>query len=166
MAGPTRRTGAIGEAGSDMDDVRYDDEIVGYFIEDLAIGQTASFTRTVTEADIVMFAGVSGDINPVHINEEYAKHTFFKGRIAHGMLGAAYISTVLGTKLPGPGAVYIGQNLKFKAPIRAGDTVTARVTVSEIVPEKRRAVLTTRVTVGETVAIEGEATVMCPTRGG
>jgi len=149
-----------------MDDVRYDDDIVGYFIEDLTVGLSASFSRTVTEADIVMFAGVSGDTNPVHINEEYAKRTFFKGRIAHGMLGAAYISTVLGTRLPGPGAVYIGQNLKFKAPIRAGDTVTARVTVAEVLPEKRRAVLTTRVSVGETVVIEGEATVMCPTRGG
>jgi len=150
-----------------MDDVfQHDDEIVGYYIEDLSVGMRASFTRTVTEADIVMFAGVSGDTNPVHINEEYARHTFFKGRIAHGMLGAAYISTVLGTKLPGPGAVYIGQNLKFKAPIRAGDTVTARVTVAEVVPDRRRAVLTTRVTVGETVVIEGEATVMCPTRGG
>lgn len=149
-----------------MDDVRYDDDIVGYYIEDLSVGLSASFSRTVTEADIVMFAGVSGDTNPVHINEEYAKRTFFKGRIAHGMLGAAYISTVLGTRLPGPGAVYIGQNLKFKAPIRAGDTVTARVTVAEVLPEKRRAVLTTRVSVGETVVIEGEATVMCPTRGG
>ncbi|MEQ8966343.1 MAG: MaoC family dehydratase [Azospirillaceae bacterium] len=150
-----------------MDDVHHwDDDIVGYYIEDLSVGMAASFTRTVTEADIVMFAGVSGDTNPVHINEEYAKNTFFKGRIAHGMLGAAYISTVLGTKLPGPGAVYIGQNLKFKAPIRAGDTVTARVTVAEIVAEKHRAVLTTRVTVGDKVVIEGEATVLCPTRGG
>jgi 3-hydroxybutyryl-CoA dehydratase len=148
-----------------MDSVRAaDDEIVGYFIEDLAVGMTASFQRTVTEADIVMFAGVSGDINPVHINEEYAKKSFFKGRIAHGMLGASYISTVLGTKLPGPGAVYIAQNLRFKAPIRAGDTVTARVTVSEVVVEKHRAQIQTQVSVGDRVAIDGDATVMLPSR--
>lgn len=150
-----------------MDDVRsYDDEIVGYFIEDLAVGMSASFQKTVTEADIVLFAGVSGDTNPVHINEEYAKTTFFKGRIAHGMLGAAYISTVLGTRMPGPGAIYLSQNLRFRAPVRAGDTVTARVTVSEVLAEKRRALMKTMVTVGETVVIDGDAMVMLPTRGG
>lgn len=149
-----------------MDDVRsYDDGIVGYFIEDLSVGMSASFQKTVTEADIVLFAGVSGDTNPVHINEEYAKKTFFKGRIAHGMLGAAYISTVLGTRMPGPGAVYVSQNLRFRAPVRAGDTVTARVTVAEIVLEKRRALMNTMVTVGDTVVIEGDATVSLPTRG-
>ena len=150
-----------------MDDVRsYDDGIVGYFIEDLSVGMSASFQKTVTEADIVLFAGVSGDTNPVHINEEYAKTTFFKGRIAHGMLGAAYISTVLGTRMPGPGAIYVSQNLRFRAPVRAGDTVTARVTVAEIIQEKRRALMNTMVTVGETVVIDGDATVMLPTRGG
>jgi len=150
-----------------MDDVRtYDDEIVGYFIEDLAIGMSASFQKTVTEADIVLFAGVSGDTNPVHINEEYAKTTFFKGRIAHGMLGAAYISTVLGTRMPGPGVIYISQNLRFRGPIRAGDTVTARVVVAEIVLEKRRALMNTFVSVGDEIVIEGDATVMLPTRGG
>ncbi|MEM8590636.1 MAG: MaoC family dehydratase [Pseudomonadota bacterium] len=149
-----------------MDDVRsYDDGIVGYFIEDLSVGMSASFQKTVTEADIVLFAGVSGDTNPVHINEEYAKKTFFKGRIAHGMLGAAYISTVLGTRMPGPGAVYVSQNLRFRAPVRAGDTVTARVTVAEIVLEKGRALMNTMVTVGDTVVIEGDATVSLPTRG-
>lgn len=149
-----------------MDDVRsYDDGIVGYFIEDLSVGMSASFQKTVTEADIVLFAGVSGDTNPVHINEEYARKTFFKGRIAHGMLGAAYISTVLGTRMPGPGAVYVSQNLRFRAPVRAGDTVTARVTVADIILEKRRALMNTMVTVGETVVIEGDATVSLPTRG-
>lgn len=150
-----------------MDDVRsYDDEIVGYFIEDLAVGMSASFQKTVTEADIVLFAGVSGDNNPVHINEEYAKTTFFKGRIAHGMLGAAYISTVLGMRMPGPGAVYVAQNLRFRGPVRAGDTVTARVTVAEIILAKRRALMNTMVTVGDKVVIDGDATVMLPTRGG
>ncbi|MEQ9815774.1 MAG: MaoC family dehydratase [Azospirillaceae bacterium] len=141
-----------------------DDDIVGHFIEDLVIGMSASFQRTVTEADIVLFAGVSGDTNPVHINEEYAKRSFFKGRIAHGMLGAAYISTVLGTKLPGPGAVYIGQNLRFKAPVRPGDTVTARVEVREIIPEKHRAIMQTMVMVGDRTVIDGDATVMLPSR--
>lgn len=150
-----------------MDDVRaYDDEIVGYFIEDLSVGMSASFQKTVTEADIVLFAGVSGDTNPVHINEEYAQKTFFKGRIAHGMLGAAYISTVIGTRMPGPGAIYVTQNLRFRGPVRAGDTVTARVVVAEIVLEKRRALMNTVVTVGDRVVIEGDATVMLPTRGG
>ncbi|MEM7443405.1 MAG: MaoC family dehydratase [Pseudomonadota bacterium] len=150
-----------------MDEVRsYDDEIVGYFIEDLTVGMSASFQKTVTEADIVLFAGVSGDTNPVHINEEYAKTTFFKGRIAHGMLSAAYISTVLGTRLPGPGAVYVAQNLRFRAPVRAGDTVTARVVVAEIFLEKRRALMNTSVSVGDTVVIDGNATLMLPTRGG
>jgi len=141
-----------------------EDEIVGHFIEDLVVGMSASFQRTVTEADIVLFAGVSGDTNPVHINEEYAKRSFFKGRIAHGMLGAAYISTVLGTKLPGPGAVYIGQNLRFKAPVRPGDTVTARVEVREIIPEKHRAIMQTMVMVGDKTVIDGDATVMLPSR--
>jgi 3-hydroxybutyryl-CoA dehydratase len=150
-----------------MDDVRtYDDEIVGYYIEDLTVGMSASFQKTVTEADIVLFAGVSGDTNPVHINEEYAKTTFFKGRIAHGMLSAAFISTVLGTRLPGPGTVYVKQNLRFRGPVRAGDTVTARVVVAEIVLEKRRALMNTVVTVGDDIVVDGDATVMLPTRGG
>lgn len=142
------------------------EEIVGYYIEDVEVGMHASFQKTVTEADIVLFAGVSGDTNPVHINEAYAQRTFFKGRIAHGMLGASYISTVLGTKLPGPGAIYIGQNLKFKAPIRIGDTVTAWVQIRELVRDRRRCIMDTKVVAGDVVAIEGEATVMLPSRAG
>jgi 3-hydroxybutyryl-CoA dehydratase len=95
----------------------------GYFLEDLQPGMTASYARTVTEADVILFAGVSGDQNPVHLNQEFAEGTRFKGRIAHGMLTASFISTVLGNKLPGPGCIYVSQNLKFKAPVRAGDTV-------------------------------------------
>ena len=149
-----------------MDDVRQilrDNE--GHCIEDLAVGMTASFAKTVTEADIVLFAGVSGDTNPVHLNQEYASSTMFQGRIAHGMLSAGFISAVLGTKLPGPGCIYMSQNLKFKAPVRAGDTVTARATVTELIPEKRRVVVRTVCTVGETVVIEGEALLMVPSRG-
>jgi 3-hydroxybutyryl-CoA dehydratase len=142
------------------------DDLAGYFVEDLAVGQTASYAKTVTEADIVLFAGVSGDTNPVHLNQEFAAKTMFKGRIAHGMLSAGFISTVLGTKLPGPGAIYLSQSLKFKAPVRPGDTVVARATVTAIVPDKRRVTLTTTCQVGDTVVIEGEAVVMVPARAG
>ncbi|MBL8696937.1 MAG: MaoC family dehydratase [Alphaproteobacteria bacterium] len=140
------------------------EELHGFFFEDLRVGQTAVIARTVTEADIVMFAGISGDTNPVHINEEFAAGTMFSGRIAHGMLTASFISTVIGTRLPGPGAIYLSQSLRFKAPVRVGDTVWARATVTELVPEKRRAVLATTVSVRDKVVLEGEATVMVPLR--
>lgn len=139
-------------------------DITGLFLEDLAVGMTASFARTVTEADIVLFSGVSGDTNPIHLNEEYAATTMFKGRIAHGMLSAGFISAVLGTKLPGPGAVYVSQTLRFKAPVRIGDTVTARVEVSELLPERKRASFKTECLVAGKVVIEGEATLMVPSR--
>jgi 3-hydroxybutyryl-CoA dehydratase len=111
-----------------------------------------------------MFAGLSGDTNPVHLNEEFAKTTLFEGRIAHGMLSAGFISTVLGTRLPGPGTIYLSQNLQFKAPVRIGDTVTARVVVREIIPAKKRAILETNCYVGDRCVIAGEATVMVPSR--
>jgi 3-hydroxybutyryl-CoA dehydratase len=139
-------------------------ELHGYYLEDLSVGMTSIFAKTVTEADIVMFAGVSGDTNPVHINQLFAEGTMFKGRIAHGMLSASFISTVVGTRLPGPGCIYINQNLRFRAPVKAGDTVVARATVKEILPERRRVVLTTVCTVGETVVIDGEATMMVANR--
>jgi 3-hydroxybutyryl-CoA dehydratase len=129
---------------------------------ELEVGQSATYARTISEADIVLFAGVSGDDNPVHLNEIYAAESMFKGRIAHGMLTASYISTVIGTRLPGPGSIYLGQNLKFRAPVRAGDTVTATVTIKEIDPAKRRLTLTTVCTVGDTAVVEGEAVVMLP----
>ena len=103
----------------------------GKSIEDMEMGEKATFTKTITEADVVNYAGVTGDFNPAHINEEYAKDTMFKGRIAHGMLGAGLISTVLGTKLPGPGAIYVKQELEFTAPVRINDTITAEVEVIE-----------------------------------
>lgn len=137
----------------------------GHVIEDLAVGQSASFTKTVTEADIVKFADVSGDNNPVHLDEAFAQTTMFKGRIAHGMLSAGFISTVIGTRLPGSGTIYMSQTLRFRAPVRIGDTVTATCTITEIIPEKRRAVLSTICKVGDTVVIEGEALVMVPSRG-
>jgi len=137
----------------------------GLYFEDLSVGQTAIFAKTVTEADIVAFAGISGDFNPVHINEDFASQTMFKGRIAHGMLGAAFISTVFGTKLPGPGCIYVSQSLKFKAPVRIGDTVTARVELTALTPEKKFATFKTTCLVKDKVVMDGEATLMVPSKG-
>ncbi len=139
-------------------------ELHGYYFEDLTIGQTGVYGRTVTDADIYTFAGVSGDTNPIHLNDEFAKESRFGQRIAHGMLSASFISTVLGTLMPGPGCIYLTQNLKFLAPVTVGNTVTARVTVSELKPEKKRALLKTVCTVGDTVVIDGEAMVYVPAR--
>jgi len=136
----------------------------GYFIEDLEPGMSASFGKTITDADILMFAGVSGDTNPVHLNEEFAGGTPFKGRIAHGLLTASLISTAIGTRLPGPGCIYLSQTLRFCAPVRAGDTVTARVTVIEVDRERRRARLETVCLVGGKPVIEGEALILVPSR--
>jgi 3-hydroxybutyryl-CoA dehydratase len=133
----------------------------GYDIEDLEPGMTASFAKTVTEADILMFSAVSCDINALHVCEEYARTTIFGGRIAHGMLSVGFISAVLANRLPGPGTIYLGQTLKFKAPVRAGDTVTATLTVKEVNVEKKRAVLDAVCTVGGKVVIEGESTMLC-----
>jgi 3-hydroxybutyryl-CoA dehydratase len=141
------------------------DDLHGYYLEDLKEGMSASFGKTVTDADVMMFAGVSGDTNPVHLNNDFASKTMFKGRIAHGMFGAGLISAVLGTKLPGPGCIYVNQNLKFKAPVRIGDTLIARVTVKAINPERKLVTLDTVCTVSEKPVIEGEATVMVPARG-
>lgn len=140
------------------------EELHGFFFEDLSVGQTAIVARTVTEADIVLFAGISGDTNPVHINEEFAAGTMFSGRIAHGMLTASFISTVIGTRLPGPGSIYLSQSLRFKAPVRVGDTLRARATVVELFPDKRRASLATVVTVRDKIVLEGEALVLVPLR--
>lgn len=130
----------------------------GYDIEDLRVGMSATFSKTITEADIVMFAGVSGDINAMHINEEFAATTTFKGRIAHGMLSASVISAAVANRLPGPGTIYLNQQLNFLAPVRPGDTVHATVTVREI-GERGRAVLDTICTVKGVKVIDGEATV-------
>lgn len=136
----------------------------GLYFEDLSVGQSASFGKTVTEADILMFAAVSGDTNPVHINAEFAAGTMFKERIAHGMLSAGLISTVLGTRLPGPGTIYLSQTLKFRAPVRIGDTVTATATVASLDPARKRATLATICTVSGKPVLEGEAVVLVPSR--
>jgi 3-hydroxybutyryl-CoA dehydratase len=135
--------------------------MAGFKIDELKVGQKASFTKTVTETDVYLFAGITGDINPAHINEEYAKSTFFKGRIAHGMLSGGLISAVLGMQLPGPGTIYASQTLKFLAPVRFGDTITASAEITEIFPDKNRVILKTTctnqdgiiVTTGEAVAL-------------
>ncbi|CAB3652162.1 MaoC family dehydratase [Paraburkholderia rhynchosiae] len=135
-------------------------ELNGYDFEDLRPGMSAQFAKTITEADILLFAGASGDFNAVHINEQFAQTTPFKGRIAHGMLTASIISAAIAGRLPGPGTIYLGQNLRFKAPVRPGDTVQAEVTVKELIHDKRRVVLSTVCTVGGKVVIEGDAVVM------
>jgi 3-hydroxybutyryl-CoA dehydratase len=136
----------------------------GYAIDALKPGMSATYERTVTIADIEAFAAVSGDHNPVHLDEAYAKTTMFKGRIAHGMLGASFISTAIASKLPGPGSIYLAQSVSFKAPVRPGDKVETVITVSEVIADKKRVVLKTQCRVGATVVIDGEATVLVPTK--
>lgn len=140
------------------------DELNGYYFDELSEGMSAVFGKTVTEADIVNFAGVSSDTNPVHLNADYASETMFKKRIAHGILTASFISTVIGTRLPGPGCIYVSQSLRFKAPVMIGDTVTARVVITKLIPEKRFLEMSTVCTVADKVVLEGEAVVMAPKR--
>lgn len=135
---------------------------MSYGIEDLSPGMSASFTKTVTERDVSLFGDVSGDTNPVHFDEAFARATPFKGRIAHGVLAASYVSTVLGMEMPGPGTIFVGLNVRFKAPVRIGDTVRATCTVREVLPERRRVIFDCACTVGDVVVLEGEATVMPP----
>ncbi len=139
-------------------------QIVRYFLEDLQIGQAAEYARQVSEDDIQKFGEVSGDMNPLHFDENYARGTIFRGRIAHGMLSVSYLSTVLGTKLPGAGAIFLGATVLFKAPVRVGDTVTARCTVREINTPKGRVIFDCICKVGETIVVEGEAEVKVPSR--
>lgn len=136
----------------------------GYDIEDIAPGMSAEIAKTITDADIVMFAGVSMDTNAVHMDEEFGRTTMFGGRIAHGMLTASLLSSVLGNRLPGPGVIYMSQSLRFRAPVRPGDTVHAKVIVKEVIAEKCRVVLDTVCTVGDKVVIDGEAMVMATSR--
>lgn len=133
-------------------------------IEDIEIGMSRSVTKTVTDRDIQMFAEVSTDRNPVHLDETYAQETIFGGRVAHGMLTAGLFSAVIGEQLPGHGSVYLGQTLKFTAPVRPGDTVHASCTVRDIDHAKRRVTLECRAAVGDTVVLKGEALVLAPSR--
>jgi 3-hydroxybutyryl-CoA dehydratase len=132
-------------------------------IDEMMVGMSAEHAKTVTEADIVLYAGITGDFNPVHVDADVAARSMFGARIAHGMLSAGFISAAIGMKLPGPSAIYLSQSLRFTKPVRIGDTITARVEVVEVVAAKKRVRLSTtcRNGAGETV-IEGEATVMIP----
>ncbi|MFL6691077.1 MAG: MaoC family dehydratase [Alphaproteobacteria bacterium] len=135
-----------------------------YYIDELKPGMSESFEKTVTERDIQLFGEVSGDMNPVHFDEEFARKTIFRCRIAHGVLCLSYISTVLGTKMPGAGTIFMSATSRFKSPVRIGDTVTTHCTVREVMLEKRRALFDCVCKVGATVAVEGEALVMVPAR--
>jgi 3-hydroxybutyryl-CoA dehydratase len=133
----------------------------GKTVKEIEIGEEASFTKTVSEADVYNYAGVTGDFNPAHINESFAKKSMFGGRIAHGMLSAGLISTVLGTKLPGPGCIYVSQDLKFTAPVHFGDTITAKVKVVNKNVEKNRIELETEcINQKDDTVIKGKAVLM------
>ena len=137
--------------------------MIGKTIDKLKVGDIAEFAKTISETDIYLYAGITGDFNPAHVNEEYAKDTFFKTRIAHGMLSAGFISTLLGTKLPGPGSIYLRQELNFLAPVCIGDTITARAEVMEIITDKNRVKLkTVCVNQDDTTVLDGEAVVSPP----
>ena len=136
----------------------------GFYFDELTVGQTAEMSRVVGAADIEAFAEVSGDNNPVHLDEDYAKTTTFGERIAHGMLGGAYISAILGTKLPGPGVIYLSQSLRFRRPVRIGDVVVAKVTITALDENRARVTLDTSCEVGGKAVIEGEALVIAPRR--
>ena len=132
------------------------------FFEDLKVGMTERLKKTIASSDVVGFAQLTGDRNPIHLSEHFAARTMFGGRIAHGLYTAGLISAVLGTRLPGPGAIYISQTLNFRAPVKIGDTVTVIVTVAELMPEKSRARLACVCKVGRAVVLDGEALVKVP----
>ncbi|MBE9610666.1 MaoC family dehydratase [Chitinilyticum piscinae] len=134
------------------------------YFEDLAQGLTAEYRKTITETDVVLFAGLTGDNNPMHIDEEFASTTRFGGRIIHGMLTASMLSSVIGMKLPGPGCIYMSQNLRFIKPVKIGDTVRAQATIMDVFPEKQRVKLLTECYVRGIKVLEGDALVWVPRR--
>ena len=136
----------------------------GYYLEDLSVGMSEVFEKTVTDSDIESFAQVSGDNNPLHLDDTFANTTRFKGRIAHGMLTASYLSTIFGTRLPGPGCIYLKQSVRFKAPVRPGDTVTAQVTVKRIDKDRRHVGFECSCIVDGNEVLDGEATIMVDRR--
>jgi 3-hydroxybutyryl-CoA dehydratase len=136
----------------------------GYIFEDLYIGQAATLSKTITDADILMYSAVSLDTNPIHLDEEVARRSRFGGRIAHGMLSAGLISALLGTRLPGPGSIYLRQSLTFRAPVRIGHTVKATVEIIDLNLPRKSATLRTTCMVKENVVIDGEACVLVPAR--
>jgi len=135
----------------------------GKTIDQIKVGDQAAVSKTISESDVYLYAGITGDLNPAHVNEAYAEQTFFKTRIAHGMLSAGFVSALLGMHLPGPGTIYLQQSLSFKAPVKIGDTLTATVTVIEVIAEKNRLRLQTVCENQEgTVVLDGEALVSPP----
>ncbi|MEA2739599.1 MAG: 3-hydroxybutyryl-CoA dehydratase [Acetobacteraceae bacterium] len=136
----------------------------GYFFEDLLVGQTATLSKTITEADIQMYSVVCLDTNPIHLDEEAGRQSRFGGRVAHGMLSAGLIAALLGTRLPGPGTIYLKQSLMFRAPVRPGQTVRAIVEITDLNLSRKSATLRTRCLVKEDVVIDGEACVLVPAR--
>jgi 3-hydroxybutyryl-CoA dehydratase len=137
--------------------------MIGKTVAQLKVGDSAEFAKTVSESDVYLYAGITGDFNPAHVNEAYAQKTFFKTRIAHGMLTAGFISAILANQLPGPGTIYIRQELNFLAPVRMGDTVTARVEIIEINAEKNRVKVKTTCSNQEgTQILDGEALISPP----
>jgi len=132
----------------------------GYYLEDLSVGMTSSFEKTILAKDIDAFAKITGDTNPVHLDEKYAATTPFKARIAHGMMSAGLISTVLGTQLPGPGCIYLDQQIKFRAPVFIEDTVVATVTIEEINQRRGRVTLKTQCFVNDKLVADGTASMM------
>ena len=134
------------------------------YFEDLSVGMTETYSKTVKSSDVVGFAEITGDRNPIHLSEHFAAKTPFKGRIAHGLYTASLISAVIGTRLPGPGAIYISQTLKFLSPVKIGDTVVAIVEVVELIAKRQRVRLSCKCKVGDTVVLEGEAVVNIPFR--
>jgi 3-hydroxybutyryl-CoA dehydratase len=134
------------------------------YFEQLALGDEARDARQVKASDVTVFADISGDHNPVHLDEDYAARTLFKGCITHGMLTAAYISAVFGMRLPGPGAIYISQTLNFKGPVRVGDTVETVVRVVDLIPAKRRARFACECRVADRLVLDGEAILMVPSQ--
>jgi 3-hydroxybutyryl-CoA dehydratase len=139
-------------------------EVRSLFFEDLSVGMAESLSHTIQSVEVLKFAELTGDRNPIHLSDDYAAHTQFQSRIAHGLYTASLISAVLGTRLPGPGAIYVSQTLNFRAPVHIGDTVDVTVAIAELLPERRRARLACACKVrGETV-LEGEAWVKVPAR--
>ncbi len=134
----------------------------GFYLEELNVGMWDLFSKTITSADIVIYSGISGDTNPIHLDKNFAENTIFKEPISHGMLTASLISAVIGTKLPGPGSIYIKQSLQFKAPVKVGDTVTAIARIKNIIKTKGFVELKTICFIDDTVVIDGEATVLVP----
>jgi len=135
----------------------------GKTIDQIKVGDQAAVSKTISESDVYLYAGITGDLNPAHVNEAYAEQTFFKTRIAHGMLSAGFVSALLGMHLPGPGTIYLQQSLSFKAPVKIGDTLTATVKVIEVIAEKNRLRLQTVCENQEgTVVLDGEALVSPP----